>query len=226
MIGLKDVSKAYRTGELLTPVLENINLSIEQGEFLAIVGPSGSGKSTLLNLIGGLDQADKGHLVVLETELSKLSAKELTVFRSHHFGFIFQSFNLLQSLTVFENISFPLTTLLDEKHTKFKVEELLKTIDMFDQKEKYPDQLSGGQKQRVAVARALVVSPKIVFADEPTANLDSKTAQKVLSLMRDMCHHNKTTFIFSTHDPQIMALADRIVTLKDGQIASDERKSL
>lgn len=223
MIKLEHVYKDYVSGEVVTPVLNDINLTIQQGEFLSIVGPSGSGKSTLLNLIGGLDQATKGLVEVLGTNLSHLSTDALTKFRAQNFGFIFQNFNLLQSLNSFENIAFPLTTLMKKTDTATRVDNLLKNIDMFEQRDKYPDQLSGGQKQRVAVARALIVEPKIVFADEPTANLDSKSAQKVLSLMRDMSHRNKTTFIFSTHDPQIMKMAERIVTLADGKIQDDKK---
>ncbi|PJB52251.1 MAG: peptide ABC transporter ATP-binding protein, partial [Bdellovibrio sp. CG_4_9_14_3_um_filter_39_7] len=204
--------------------IKELDLNVDQGEFMAIVGPSGSGKSTLLNLIGCLDRPDQGQILIDGTDVTKLTNKESSRFRAEHLGFIFQDFNLIESFTVFENIEFPLSTILKQKNTRAKVESILDAIGMSEQIDKYPDQLSGGQKQRVAVARALVVEPQIILADEPTANLDSLSAQKVLELMKMMQKKFKTTFIFSTHDEKIMRVAERIVTLQDGAIVKDTKE--
>ncbi len=222
MITIEQLTKSYHEGEVTTPVIENLDLSIDDGEFVAIVGPSGSGKSTLLNLVGCLDRPESGSVTINDTVVSSLSTKEASRFRAEHLGFIFQDFNLIESFTVYENVEFPLSVILHESDTRQKVEEVLDAIGMLDQIDKYPDQLSGGQKQRVAVARALVVKPTIILADEPTANLDSISAKKVIDLMKQMQKQFNTTFVFSTHDTKIMHEARRIVTLEDGKIIDDE----
>lgn len=222
MIHIDKLFKHYSEGEVLTPVIEGLNLQIGEGEFVAIVGPSGSGKSTLLNLIGCLDKPDKGTITIDGTVVSALKNKEALRFRAQHLGFIFQDFNLIESFTVFENVEFPLSVVLNQTDTRAKVKEVLEAIGMLEHIDKYPDQLSGGQKQRVAVARALVVNPRIILADEPTANLDSVSAKKVIDLMKQMQERFNTTFIFSTHDAKIMTEARRIVTLQDGRIIEDK----
>ena len=221
MIQIEKLVKHYQEGEVVTPVIEGLDLRIEEGEFVAIVGPSGSGKSTLLNLIGCLDKPDGGTVTIDGTVVSDLKTKEALAFRGLHLGFIFQDFNLIDSFTVYENVEFPLSVVRGERHNRQKVEEILDAIGMSGQIDKYPDQLSGGQKQRVAVARALVVNPRIVLADEPTANLDSVSAKKVIDLMKRMQERFNTTFIFSTHDSKIMTEARRVVTLQDGRIIED-----
>ncbi len=222
MISVSNLVKEYHEGEVVTPVIKGLDLTIGQGEFLAIVGPSGSGKSTLLNMMGCLDRPDSGTINIDGTDVSGLKPKEASEFRAKHLGFIFQDFNLIESFTVFENVEFPLSVILGEKDTREKVERVLEAIGMLEQIDKYPDQLSGGQKQRVAVARALVVQPSIILADEPTANLDSHSAKRVIDLMKQMQEEFNTTFIFSTHDTKIMTEAKRIVTLEDGKIINDE----
>jgi len=223
MIQIEKLSKSYRDGEVTTPVIEGLDLSIGQGEFVAVVGPSGSGKSTLLNLIGCLDRPDSGSIRIDDQDVSALGSKAASHFRAEHLGFIFQDFNLIESFSVFENVEFPLSVILHRDHAREKVEKVLEAIGMLDQIDKFPDQLSGGQKQRVAVARALVVEPRIILADEPTANLDSVSAKKVIDLMKRMQEEFGTTFIFSTHDTKIMNEARRIITLQDGKIVSDEK---
>ncbi|MEA2111830.1 MAG: ABC transporter ATP-binding protein [Campylobacterota bacterium] len=222
MISIEHLSKSYRDGEVVTPVIHDLDLTIDEGEFLAIVGPSGSGKSTLLNLIGCLDRPNGGQITIDGEVISELTTSNASKFRAKHLAFIFQDFNLIESFTVFENVEFPLSVILHVKETKKRVEKILDAIGMLEHIDKYPDQLSGGQKQRVAIARALVVEPRIILADEPTANLDSLSAKKVIDLMKGMQEDSKTTFIFSTHDTKIMHEAKRIVTLEDGKIVSDE----
>jgi putative ABC transport system ATP-binding protein len=222
MIQLDRLVKHYQEGEVTTPVIEGLDLTIGDGEFVAIVGPSGSGKSTLLNLIGCLDRPDSGTVTIDGTVVSALNTKEALKFRAEHLGFIFQDFNLIESFTVFENVEFPLSVILGQSGTRAKVKEVLEAIGMAEHIDKYPDQLSGGQKQRVAVARALVVNPRIILADEPTANLDSVSAKKVIDLMKQMQEKFNTTFVFSTHDTKIMTEARRVVTLQDGRIIDDK----
>ena len=225
MIETKHVSKIYKMGELDLEVIKDLNLSIGSGEFIAIIGPSGSGKSTVLNILGGLDIPTSGEVVVDGINITNLNTTELAHFRGEKIGFIFQSFNLIPVLSVYENIEYPLIMIqhLPPKERKKRVMEVLKEVDMLDQKEKYPDQISGGQKQRVAIARALVTNPKIVFADEPTANLDSKTAHRIIELMHKIKQDYNTTFVFATHDEKIVSSAERLITLVDGQITEDQR---
>ncbi len=219
-IRIESVSKVYPLGKTEVKALRNINLSIDEGEFATIAGPSGCGKSTMLNLIGCMDTPSTGEVFIDGQPISKLSDKDLTRLRMEKLGFIFQSFNLIPVLTVYQNIEFPLLI-----HGGFSAKERVRIIDQLisevglsDQARQRSNELSGGQRQRVAIARALVTSPRIVLADEPTANLDSATGDKIIHLMKDINKTHKTTFIFSTHDPQVMKQASRIIRLKDGEV--------
>lgn len=225
MIEVTGLTKHYHTGEVDIPVIDGLDMTIGDGEFVAIVGPSGSGKTTLLNIIGCLDRADAGKVVIDGVEVGSFSAKEATAFRAAHLGFIFQDFNLIESFSVYENIELPLSLLKPGGNPKARIEAVLEAIGMKEQMHKYPGELSGGQKQRVAVARALVMEPKIVLADEPTANLDSHSAHKVIEVMKQMQERFNTTFVFSTHDTKIVDSARRVITLEDGKILSDEVRS-
>ncbi len=228
MIETKHVSKVYKMGELDLEVIKDLNLSIGLGEFIAIVGPSGSGKSTLLNMLGGLDIPTHGEVIVDGIDITGLDTTALAYFRGKKVGFIFQSFNLIPILSVYENIEYPLIMIqhLPPEERKKRILTMLKEVDMLDQKDKYPDQISGGQKQRVAIARALVTNPKIVFADEPTANLDSKTAHRIIELMHKIKQDYNTTFVFATHDEKIVSSAERLITLVDGEITEDREVRL
>jgi putative ABC transport system ATP-binding protein len=207
-------------GEVIIPALQEISLEINEKSFVSIIGPSGSGKTTLLNLIGCLDKPTRGRLKVAGTDVTVLTHKQAASFRGRNLGFIFQDFNLLPVLTVYENIEYPLLMVqgVPEADRKKRVLALLEAVGMAEQKDKFPDQLSGGQKQRVAVARALVPNPKLVLADEPTANLDSKTAFMIIELMKTMRDQFQTTFIFSTHDQKIVSQAEILYTLADGKL--------
>ena len=221
LIQAKKLSKIYYIGEIENMALENISFSVEAGAFAAIVGPSGSGKSTLLNLIGALDHPSSGELQVCATQISTLSRTEAAKFRGDNIGFIFQDFNLIPVLTVFENVEYPLLMVRNwpaEKRRE-RVMQVLAAVGMVEQAEKKPDQISGGQKQRVAVARALVGEPKLVLADEPTANLDHDTAYRIINLMKQMRDDFGTTFLFSTHDPKIMLEAEQTFVLEDGRLS-------
>ncbi len=225
MIENKHVTKIYKMGEVNLTVIKDLNLSIGHGEFVAIVGPSGSGKSTVLNIIGCLDKPTKGSVIIDGEDITLLDTTALANFRGENIGFIFQSFNLIPVLSVYENIEYPLIMIqnLPKEERHKRIMQLLKDVDMLDQKEKFPDQLSGGQRQRVAIARALVTKPKIVFADEPTANLDTQTSNQIITLMRNIQREFNTTFIFATHDEKIVTAVDRIITLVDGVITDDKR---
>lgn len=225
MIKTKDVTKIYQMGEIDLTVIKDLNISIDHGEFVAIVGPSGSGKSTVLNLLGCLDKPSTGSVMVENIDVTNLNRTELANFRGDNIGFIFQSFNLIPVLSVYENIEYPLIMIQDlaEEERHKRIMELLEDVDMLSQKDKFPDQLSGGQRQRVAIARALVTKPKIVFADEPTANLDTKTSKQIISLMRNIQKEFNTTFVFATHDEKIVTEVDRIITIVDGIITDDKR---
>ena len=221
LIQARKLSKNYYIGEIENMALENISFSVEAGAFAAIVGPSGSGKSTLLNLIGALDHPSSGDLQVCATQISTLSRTEAAKFRGDNIGFIFQDFNLIPVLTVFENVEYPLLMVRNwpaEKRRE-RVMQVLAAVGMVEQAEKKPDQISGGQKQRVAVARALVGEPKLVLADEPTANLDHDTAYRIINLMKQMRDDFGTTFLFSTHDPKIMLEAEQTFVLEDGRLS-------
>jgi putative ABC transport system ATP-binding protein len=224
LVELKRVSKDYQMGEMSVNALKDIELDINKQSFVSFVGPSGSGKTTLLNLIGCLDKPSSGEVFVNGTAVNSFSNKEAARFRGQYLGFIFQNFNLLPVLTAYENVEYPLIMVqnIPTDKRKEKIIHYLEAVGMADQKDKYPSQLSGGQKQRVAVARALVTDPKMVLADEPTANLDHASAFKVIELMRQMQHDLKTTFIFSTHDPKIVKEAEIIYKLEDGKLLDKE----
>jgi len=220
LITLENVKKIYVSGEVNVPALKGINLSIETKTFISFIGPSGSGKTTLLNLIGSLDKPTEGKVFVAGVELNRMDRKTSAKFRGNNIGFIFQNFNLIPVLTVYENIEYPLIMVQNVPYEKRKqkILNVLDKVGMTDQSNKYPAQLSGGQKQRVAIARALVTEPKLVLADEPTANLDHDTAYKVIRLMHSMKEEFDTTFIFATHDPKIVGEAEIIYTIEDGLI--------
>jgi len=221
LVELADVKKHYMLGDTRVDALRGVSLAIDKGEFMAIAGPSGSGKSTILNMIGCIDTPSEGRVLIDGTEVEHLSDTELTRYRRTRIGFIFQSFNLIPVLNVYENIEFPL--LLANGHTRRQRQEivmrLVKEVQLEDRLKNKPNELSGGQRQRVAIARALVTRPLIVLADEPTANLDSETGHRIVELMREINEAEKTTFIFSTHDQHIMEHARRVVKIRDGLLA-------
>lgn len=219
------LAKRYRAGDLDVQALQGVSFEIGAGAFAAFVGPSGSGKSTLLNLVGCLDRPDEGRLTVLGTDVAGLDRNAAAAFRGEHLGFVFQDFNLVPVLTAWENVEYPLLMVRGwpEAQRRERVNRVLAAVGMAEQAHKRPDQLSGGQKQRVAVARALVGEPQLVLADEPTANLDHDTAHRILRLMKQMRDEFGTTFVFSTHDPKIMAEAEITFTLEDGRIAQTQR---
>jgi putative ABC transport system ATP-binding protein len=221
IIEIKGLKKDYALGKTTVHALRGIDLTIRKGEFLSIIGPSGSGKTTLLNIIGCIDKASVGMVKVAQREITTLNDREITDIRLHHVGFIFQTFNLIPVLNAVENVEFPL--LLMKKYTRSEVrkkaERFIQDVGLTECMKHRPAELSGGQRQRVAIARALVTNPDIVLADEPTANLDSVTGAQILDLMREMNSKEKTTFIFSTHDPNVMKFANNVVKIKDGVIA-------
>ncbi|MCX7169054.1 MAG: ABC transporter ATP-binding protein [Proteobacteria bacterium] len=220
LVRADSLTKTYRAGDIEVPAIKGVDFDIEPASFVAFVGPSGSGKSTLLNMIGCLDHPTGGTLKVLDTDISTLDRRAAARFRGDNIGFVFQDFNLIPVLTVFENVEYPLRMVQEWPKDKryAQVMRLLDAVGMADQADKRPDQLSGGQKQRVAVARALVSDPKLVLADEPTANLDHDTAYRVIELMKKMRDEFGTTFVFSTHDPKIMGEAETTFTLEDGRL--------
>ncbi|MEW5721674.1 MAG: ABC transporter ATP-binding protein [Thermodesulfobacteriota bacterium] len=221
MVTFESVSKTYRMGEIDISALEGVSLRIQEGTFTALVGPSGSGKTTALNLIGCLDRPTGGKVKVAGRVVSSLDGRQGAVFRGEKLGFVFQDFNLLPVLTVYENVEYPLLMIQNMPKNKREpaVARILEAVGMSDQGGKYPGQLSGGQKQRTAIARALVSNPVLVLADEPTANLDGETAHKVVGLMKRMRDAFGTTFVFSTHDPRIMDQAEVVFHLEDGRLS-------
>ena len=224
LVEAHNLTKDYIAGEITVKAIRGIDLSIEPGSFVSFVGPSGSGKSTLLNMIGCLDPPTSGSLTVAGQDISDLNPKKSAKFRGDHVGFIFQDFNLIPVLTVAENIEYPLQMVqnIPPAQRKKRVQELLEAVGMGDQGNKLPSQISGGQKQRVAVARALITNAKLVLADEPTANLDRKTANRIITLMKEMRDEFGTTFIFSTHDPRVVDNAEIIYNLEDGVLQQPE----
>lgn len=215
----KSIRKQYQLGQVSVDALAGVDFAVNEGEFVAIMGPSGSGKSTLLQLLGGLDQPIDGEITLAGKRLSKLNDDAITLVRRRNVGFIFQSYNLVPTLTAEENIALPL--MIDgkklEEHQD-RIDELLRVVDMTDRRDHKPDELSGGQQQRVAIARAFVTNPSIVLADEPTGNLDSKNGEEILKLLRRSCDTLGQTIIMVTHDPKAASYADRIVFLKDGSV--------
>jgi len=220
----ENIYKSYLMGEIKVEALKGLNFTIEPASFVSFVGPSGSGKTTLLNLIGCLDSPNSGNLIVVGANVSNLSRRQAAFFRGEHIGFIFQDFNLIPILTVYENIEYPLLMVKNTPSTerRKRVKDLLAAVGMSEQKDKYPDQISGGQKQRVAIARALVTNPKLVLADEPTANLDHHTAYMIINIMKKMKDKLGTSFIFSTHDPKIVGEAEIVYTLEDGKLTNNK----
>jgi putative ABC transport system ATP-binding protein len=226
LIRAEALVKIYRAGEVEVPAVKGVDFSIDAKSFVAFVGPSGSGKSTLLNMIGCLDHPSGGKLTVLDTDVGALDRRVAAEFRGRHIGFVFQDFNLIPVLTAYENIEYPLIMVQDwpEAKRRDQVMRLLDAVGMRAQAGKRPDQLSGGQKQRVAVARALATNARLVLADEPTANLDHDTAYRILELMKSMRDELGTTFVFSTHDPKIMAEAEVVFALEDGRLREHAEK--
>jgi len=222
IVECRNVSKEYKLGKIIVPALKDINLTVTKGEFTAIVGPSGSGKTTLLNLIGCLDTPTEGEIILNGIIVKNQKKDQLADIRRENIGFVFQTFNLIPVLTAFENIEFVLT--LKEYDKKKRQELTLKMLEKVGLKgleNRKPSELSGGQQQRVAIALALIKSPTLVLADEPTANLDSKTGESIMNLMRDLNEKEGVTFIFSTHDEKVMKFARRIIKLHDGKIVDD-----
>jgi putative ABC transport system ATP-binding protein len=223
---LSGVVKSYQMDSVEVPVLRGIDLLIRPGLFTVLLGPSGSGKTTLLNLVGCVDRADTGRVVVAGQAVDELSDDALSDFRAANVGFIFQNFNLIPVLSAFENIEYPLVLAgMATERRRERVTRLLEAVGLADRANNLPGQLSGGQRQRVAIARALARRPKLVLADEPTANLDSRTGEAVLNLMRRMQDRYKISFLFSSHDRSLMKAADDLITLKDGVIQSIRRKA-
>jgi putative ABC transport system ATP-binding protein len=223
---MEDLVKIYKNGKISNKALDNINLEIEKGEFLVFAGPSGSGKTTLLNIIGTMYRLTEGKLLIDGEDISGLTKDEASEFRKEKVGFIFQSFNLIPVLTAYENIEFSLDLMkkYGAKEKRETVESIMKEMGILELKNRRPAEMSGGQQQRVAVARALAKQPLLVLADEPTANLDSKTGESILDLMEEMNEKKKITFIFSSHDPKIIERGKRVIRLKDGKI--DNGKAL
>ncbi len=225
IIQIKDLTKIYDGKHIEVKAVNGINLSIEEGEFTAVVGPSGSGKTTLLNMLGGLDRPTSGEVIIGGVNVWNLSSSKLIDFRLHNIGFVFQSYNLIPVLTAKENVEFIMELQGRSKKERFdRTKALLETVGLGDRLDSRPNKLSGGQQQRVAVARALAPKPKFILADEPTANLDSKSTEMLLDIMEQLNKVEKVTFIFSTHDARVMKKARRIITIEDGKVIKDERK--
>jgi putative ABC transport system ATP-binding protein len=225
VVEIKNVTKIYNESEFQVNAVNGVNLDFKEAEFAAIVGPSGSGKTTLLNLIGGLDNPTSGEIIIDGTNLAKLKSSELIDFRMRNIGFVFQAYNLIPVLTAKENVEFIMNLQKwSRKERDERTYELLKAVGLFERANSRPAKMSGGQQQRIAVARALASRPKFVLADEPTANLDSKSAATLLEIMENLNHEEKITFIFSTHDARVVKMAHRVITLEDGKIVSDEVK--
>jgi len=225
IIKTENLSKTYRNAELEVHAVNKVNLSIEEGEFTAIVGPSGSGKTTLLNMIGGLDKVSEGTVSIDGINLSTLKENELIDFRLKNIGFVFQAYNLIPVLTAQENVEFiMLLQGISAENRKKRSIELLKSVSLEDKLNSRPNQLSGGQQQRVAVARALASKPRFILADEPTANLDSHSTSTLLDIMAEMNKKENITFLFSTHDQRVIDKARRVITIEDGKIIKDERR--
>ena len=226
IIELKDVRKVYPLGKVSVEAVRGVSFAIEKGDFVSIAGPSGSGKSTILNMIGCIDTPTSGIVEIEGVSTEGHTDKQLTLLRHEAIGFIFQSFNLIPVLDVFENIEFPLLmgdSRIPKSQRREWVDTLIAEVGLEQWRNHKPNELSGGQRQRVAIARALVVKPKIVLADEPTANLDSKTGEQIIELMKKINRELSTTFIFSTHDPKIVGIADHVIRLIDGEVVENVR---
>lgn len=224
VISIKKLEKIYNENLVPVRAVDGINLEIDEGEFTAIVGPSGSGKTTLLNLIGGLDSPTSGSIYIDSIDISSLSETKLTDFRMNNIGFVFQAYNLIPVLTARENVEFVMQLQNKSRQERnLRSIKLLESVGLGDRIDSRPSKLSGGQQQRVAVARALASKPKFILADEPTANLDSKSTETLLDMMEKLNSEEKVTFIFSTHDPRVVKRAKRVITIEDGKIVSDEK---
>lgn len=225
LIVTKNLKKNYKDNSIVVKAVRGVSMQVKQGEFSAVVGPSGSGKTTLLNLISGLDTPTEGDVWLNNKQLNKMSSNELSDFRRDHVGFIFQAYNLIPVLTVEENIEYVMLLQGVEKEERHKrVLDILDELDIGGFHDRFPTQLSGGQQQRVAIARAMVSNPLLVFADEPTANLDSKTGEALLDMMRDLNEKTNMTFLFSTHNKMVMSKARRLIYLKDGKIEKEKTR--
>lgn len=220
LIHLSSVIKEYPLGNTTVHALRGVDLTVSKGDFMSIVGPSGSGKTTLLNIVGCIDQATAGSVVIDGQEITTMNDKQITDLRLYKIGFIFQTFNLIPVLNVIENVEFPLLLMktFSKTEVRSRADRLIKAVGLTEHSQHRPAELSGGQRQRVAIARALVTQPAIILADEPTANLDSETGNQILELMSELNQKEKTTFIFSTHDHNVLAYAKKIVKIKDGLI--------
>ncbi len=222
MLSIKKLKKIYSKGDISVEALAGIDISFEKKEFTAICGPSGSGKTTLLNIVGTLDTPTEGSIHLNDDDYTNKSEKELSLLRREKFGFVFQTYNLVPVLSVYENVELVLRLLnFTDAERKEKTEKILERVGLIDMKDRRPSELSGGQQQRVSIARALVKEPQLVLADEPTANLDSKTGTEIINLMKEMNEESDVTFIFSTHDQLIMNQAKRLIKLKDGKIVEN-----
>ena len=223
VLQINNVSKIYNENDVQVNAVNGVTLDFQEAEFAAVVGPSGSGKTTLLNLIGGLDNPTSGEILIDGTNLSKLKSSELIDFRMRNIGFVFQAYNLIPVLTAKENVEFIMNLQKwSKKDRDERTFELLEAVGLSDRAKSRPPKMSGGQQQRIAVARALASRPKFVLADEPTANLDSKSAATLLEIMEKLNHEEKITFIFSTHDARVVKMAHRVITLEDGKVISDD----
>lgn len=225
-IQLDSVSKEYELGKTTVNALKNVSLTIQQGEFVSVVGPSGSGKSTMLNLLGALDRPSSGKVLIDNTNISTLKDKQLARLRRVNIGFIFQSFNLIPVLSVYSNVEFPLLLMkIKKSERKERVLNMLESVGLTSRINHKTEELSGGQRQRVAIARALVTNPRIILSDEPTANLDSKTSSEIIDLMQRLNEEKKVTLVYATHDSSIVSRAKRIVKILDGEITADDNIS-
>lgn len=223
-VTLQDVHKVYPLGKTEVHAVQGVSLDIQEGDFISIAGPSGSGKSTVLNMIGCIDVPTKGSVILDSQDTKTLKDREITSLRHRFIGFIFQSFNLIPVLNTYENIEFPLLLARKKLSQREWIEHLIEEVGLKDWISHRPNELSGGQRQRVAIARALVTKPRLVLADEPTANLDSDTGEKIIELMKRINREQGTTFIFSTHDQDIVQIADHVIRLLDGKIAEEQRR--
>lgn len=221
-VTFSNVNKTYQVGEVQIPALKNVSLSIARQKFTMVLGPSGSGKTTLLNLIGCLDQQSSGRIEVCGADIGKLTDDEISEFRARNIAFIFQNFNLIPVLSAYENVEYPLILLgLTPHERRERTRAMLSAVGLLEHADHRPNQLSGGQKQRVAIARALVKNPGLVLADEPTANLDSKTGAAIIELMHKIQEECSATFVFSTHDPQLISHAEEIYRIRDGEVTHE-----
>ncbi|HEY0143956.1 MAG TPA: ABC transporter ATP-binding protein [Thermoanaerobaculia bacterium] len=225
-IVLRDVRRTYRLGRTLVPALESVTVDFRRGEFTAIAGPSGSGKTTILNIVGCIDKADGGELIIDGRDVTAQPLHKLADLRNRYFGYVFQTFNLIAVLTAYENVEYPLLLAgVGRAERRERVSQMLAAVGLLQHAKHKPSELSGGQRQRVAIARALVTRPLAVLADEPTANLDSKTGAELLDLMVELNETEKVTFLFSTHDPKVIGRARRVLSLRDGRLEEEQSEA-